>query len=1190
MRAQDIIDAARKMPRQIVDYCKVQWNSVEERNTVQILVSYQDGTQFIFSKPVYPYATVPYFGYYPIVVRENAVDFYHAWDIKRAYPATFYENGTVMFHESKVDYSLSSNDSLRLTLTKAERIMLNRVTGNTEQTPYITDKDKLVLCQIAGGYKEVPVDLSNPRTYYICQYYDLLCSRLTSAVANFRVMQRARPEYNPVAIERSIDHFQPVYRWNAPESTEDQVIFPQLLEVSHPGLNNSVTPQSDYAGRAVTLNVGAKVQAGEIICSEELRPIPRVITGMPYRHTSPNRIPPAASARNQAIKFLVKPQNKIKYLNDLSDSDSVRIEAVTAAIRSIDTFEDRCWLSEDFAERAVAVQEERFIYTDAVIEVEIGEELKEFDRIGRLDQNDNLINPTACRCKVIDIIESKIEHRHKQDPIIQHVIVFQTIRPVRKGDKFTLPNGNKFTVGGIYKTGTIYAETPVGRISIDMLIPAECKKRACVPVEELLGYENIILAGGSELTIDPDNIPNDTLQINNICRLFREKQDTKLARIGYQTVYRLKHIAQAKSKYRSSLWTDYRGRPKSGKGNTRTSGVSYALMEVGANRLLEKFQEDIRNETGVGALLKDTMSCLGYGISAKGFYYHGYFEVPTGTIIHKCIPTQIEEKPLIELNLNSTCIQPGLINGIFKIPKGAFVKRDSRTFDRIKQTDENWQSYITTKDLYVSIPKLLRDDLWMMPDGRCLLPPVCRAIDKVIKTTIVNNEAETPSYVDVTYGTTKSKIHNALNMYWNVIESALAGKDGLLQDCIYPRVKNSFRGVAGAHKWLRIDEAMISVYKFRKMLGSFHEDEFGESIFIQNSIGKYIGYNPDMSNETVINIVNREKRLLVLIIGEPTHRVSNSPAFWLKLSRHRDDTVSVYPGIITMMDRDYDGDELGGIIVEPEYMAELEPMMVENLVKKGYFVPSKQLSIPFTISTIDENDVESEHVTTLREELPLCENAEVMTELMNARFAETEGWDIPVCEIAQRENGDETQTFRWNEVFNQLSDDLISSLALKAGKDYNTIKVGTARVGSLANKLRILARHEGGLELMKATNEFYHLFANTALDAKNGAAYDKVMRIMDLFNQVDETITKTEWISKCEQDKVPAILIDYISRNMFVEVKNDEEQSQWIMKFNIADLVTQKIPSFHVIQGRGKLDINTMTHDDVITRSVRRLI
>ena len=1086
---------------------------------------------FIVSVGLHEDAQCPYFGFMPFtpvwrsrVVNDverfelEAIQLHQAWDVKRNSSAVYYPGSRKIYVNGRV-LTRQNTELQYWTLPDFHMLALKRL--GIVCNPDVFSVLGMIEATLTEGQYHDGLFLKD---LYVLSIEEIIASKLIYEVAYNRCAFKTYSRMQPNEFNRSISAILNAYRMDSRKFVHKrQLVMPgPMLDKMDDRLAWQVTPQSEKAGTVVQLNIGVVVENGELIRTEEFRPVPEILTNLSYRHISPNRMPPAASAAQQVCELETPVVQKIKYKNDVAETSENRIPVVSFATQSIDVHEDTIWISDRLAKAATAIEKETYKFTDPMdIMVAEGQWVGS-EAIVALDAIDGEIkNPIKADTICTKIREKYVENRHGSKPVHYVYVTFERVVPVSLGDKFCFPMSAKATVAGIFPYGSRKAEVRIAgelkkRVSIDVLWPANLKKRAYVPVEELMSFKEMILGDKQEIEIDPDNVSSDVLQVNNICVMEDETGRCLTGRLGIQNIVRLVHTAESKRSVRGDLALDEMGIVQEGCGNIKTSGAIYTLLECGASQSVEWLRKQAK-KSGVPFTVRERLACLGLTMDGGDFKFQGFYAKPYGTVLTNALPMLVTAADLTPDFIKDSIWMKDMTAACIKIPRGAFFMYTKQHFkDAVEQ--EGAKDFFLQQDMYVPTPSNLWTRQFKGPDGHYVLDPITMAANVLIL----------HAKADMKWQQNVEKLFKSLNKYWTAIEDSLSGKDGLLREVVYPRVENSIRGVAGSDPSLQIDEVRVSVGAMRRIL----ESEAGRKI------AQRLFYMKSMTNTDVVKAFE-EDTILGIVIREPIHCKGNTPVMRIRLA-HADSRISVHPGAIGMFAGDFDGDQLAVIVPPRELYPELlQGLGFENLVHEGHLDLSKQLK-PYY------------------EQVKDCPTVYEMTELLNFTFDLKRGWTIPVCETTEHETGDEVQTARWSQVYAGLNDLSLALLNKQASEDYRTIKVGTAQMGAIANAFRAIAWNENRKDLMEEAHRFYKKFANMALDAKNGGLSHELQ-------DISKAVYGPKELSKWEGSRL-GLFEEYLESKFF--------KPDGMRKANLTDLIKTELPGYHCISK----DVSPISH------------
>lgn len=205
----------------------------------------------------------------------------------------------------------------------------------------------------------------------------------------------------------------------------------------------------------------------------------------------------------------------------------------------------------------------------------------------------------------------------------------------------------------------------------------------------------------------------------------------------------------------------------------------------------------------------------------------------------------------------------------------------------------------------------------------------------------------------------------------------------------------------------------------------------------------------------------RNKNLCILK-RDPVHRNNNFIA--VKFKPWDNDTIGIHPALITILDGDYDGD--AGVVAFPS-------------------------------TTLGYNDLfklfpDFENAYKGSKQLYKSSPGDVTTDLLT-----NVGWSSTF------RNPHESDILKNEELYEKLIEGLDMDTALfeavKAAKDFNCIKEGTAMTGALCLKY-IFTRDINNMYILNQALELYHEMAQCTLDAKSGVPAVS-LQIVDAFNE-----------------------------------------------------------------------------------------
>ena len=272
----------------------------------------------------------------------------------------------------------------------------------------------------------------------------------------------------------------------------------------------------------------------------------------------------------------------------------------------------------------------------------------------------------------------------------------------------------------------------------------------------------------------------------------------------------------------------------------------------------------------------------------------------------------------------------------------------------------------------------------------------------------------------------EANVERQVKRYNVVLASLVTGKSGLMRDALLPIFPTTIRAVASSR------------------LGPIGEDPLTIAV-PRREFNRLKREHPGM--ETVYG---DHRSMYCLLKRDPVHRTNNVIAVPFVL--HDYDTIGISPLIIGSLDGDFDGDALFAMFPTDNEsykdLAKLKPDIHKVIT------PSKMIF-----------DVDPEKA-----------NEEIRNRI---------GWASTFDDNHESDILKNPELYA--NLYNGMSPEERFAECLKAAKDFEVIKDGTARTGALGLSF-IFSRKPEQKHLIDAAMELYHVLAQNTLDAKAGVA------------------------------------------------------------------------------------------------------
>lgn len=276
--------------------------------------------------------------------------------------------------------------------------------------------------------------------------------------------------------------------------------------------------------------------------------------------------------------------------------------------------------------------------------------------------------------------------------------------------------------------------------------------------------------------------------------------------------------------------------------------------------------------------------------------------------------------------------------------------------------------------------------------------------------------------------------------YKNDIARIITGKNGMMRKAVMPVFPHTIRAVASPY----IDD--------------------GNNPFVVR-IPKKAFYRLGKSSEEFADMYQRKEKWYCLVKRDPVHRSHNVLSVRFELWNRN--TIGISPNLIGAMDGDYDGDAV--VVMFPTTALGWTDLAKMSVPFEKMFSPSKQLKGVSAKNAFKEIRERTGFTSTFRNPHETDEVKD--TEMVRTLTA------VPII-------------------------DKISSLAVIAARDFETIKDGTARVGALGLRF-IYMRTAEDSDMLEKSMEMYHLMAQDTLDSKSGGK-KQADEIVEAFNKGNE--------------------------------------------------------------------------------------
>ena len=140
-------------------------------------------------------------------------------------------------------------------------------------------------------------------------------------------------------------------------------------------------------------------------------------------------------------------------------------------------------------------------------------------------------------------------------------------------------------------------------------------------------------------------------------------------------------------------------------------------------------------------------------------------------------------------------------------------------------------------------------------------------------------------------------------------------------------------------------------------------------------------------------------------------------------------------------------------------------------------------------------------------------------------------------------------------------------------------------VGSIYNELRVIARLAQDWRLMVGVNAGYKKDANLALNAKNGGAYHSLQILKNLLRAPKWEGSRETWIKSAREIDMDRYLAVYLARNLFF--RGDDNKYH---RLPLRDYLVSMVPSYNLINRSFTRELSVLTHDDILTQILKRII
>lgn len=283
-------------------------------------------------------------------------------------------------------------------------------------------------------------------------------------------------------------------------------------------------------------------------------------------------------------------------------------------------------------------------------------------------------------------------------------------------------------------------------------------------------------------------------------------------------------------------------------------------------------------------------------------------------------------------------------------------------------------------------------------------------------------------------------VDEAVRRYERFIAHYITGKNGAMRKALCPVFPVSIRAVFSPYIGENISDIMIprsAISRLSRKIENF-SDIYGKK--------------------------NHKEFRYSLIKRDPVHRNQNVTAVRFKTWDRN--TIGIHPALLTMKDGDYDGDE--GTVMLPTSSLAYADLDKLTLPDNAEFRGGKQVP-----------DATLENVTCL--------------------LMQRIGW---ASTFRHLHSSDTCRNIQWlNDLIAPHDRMHHSAMCIKAARDFEVIKDGTAFTGAVA--LRFLySRTADDMNIINEAMELYHVLAQNTLDAKAGTPTPAI-KVITAFNRCD---------------------------------------------------------------------------------------